>query len=361
MNVQRFPTTLALAALALIFSSISIIADAKVTPLITALIIIQALSLITSPSHPCPSAAAFIISFAVALLVGHSTGIEIFLGVFLITAITATGHFILSTLIAVSITLGGFYSPLKSRIEFDPVALIIFLTIITLAYLLGFWIQHNYQQRLASQCAQQDQRKQLTRLLHDTIAADLTSLIVQLEKLAITTPERHTELKNTACKARDSLNNVRQLLTALNTQSDTSPTPNLPTTLEELTQRLRDHDFTVTTTVDLTTPVTTTLHNIALERVANEAITNIIKHGTARSAVTIDATSDDQGVTFTATNLHTFTKQKDSASDQFGLTGMLNTLHAVKGTLTTCSDNEKWILTAHIPFREANRWYIPKP
>ena len=336
MLAQRFPTTLALPALALIFSGTSIISGTNITPLITTLIILQALSLITSPNHPRTSAATFTASFIGALLAGHSTGLELFLGIFLITTITAFGDHLLAVLIAATITFGGFYSPANSRVEFDIGAAIIFLTIITLAYLLGFWIQ-------------QTRQKQLTSLLHDTIAADLTSVIVQLEKLAITTPERNAELKNTARTAREALDKTRQLLTTLNTQPETHPAPSLPTTLEAMTQRLHDHSFTVTTTTELSTPVTNTLHNTALERVLSEIVTNIIKHATPQSHVIISATSNDQGVTLTFTNARTPTK-KTSASTHLGLTSMSNTLHTVGGELRTYSANKEWVTTAHIPF-----------
>lgn len=202
---------------------------------------------------------------------------------------------------------------------------------------------------LNSQRTQRIRRQQLTSLLHDTIAADLTSVIVQLEKLAITTPERNAELKNVARTSRDALDKTRQLLTTLNTQPNSGSTPSLPTTLEAMVQRLRDHGFTVTTTTDLTTPVTMTLHNTALERVLSETVTNIIKHATPQSLVTVSASSDDQGVTLTITNAYT-PKKRTSESPRLGLASMSNTLYTVGGALKTRSNNKEWVTTTHIPF-----------
>ncbi|WP_311342903.1 sensor histidine kinase [Corynebacterium riegelii] len=346
---QRLPTTLTLSALALIFSGAGVIQHNPTTPLFTALIIIQALSLIVAPNHPRISTATYIAAFITALLVGYSTGFELFLGVFLITALTATGHHILAILSATTITLGGFYSPTNARIEFDIGALIIFITIIALAHLLGLWIHHTHQQHLNSQRTQRIRRQQLTSLLHDTIAADLTSAIVQLEKLAITTPERAAELKNVARTSRDALDKTRQLLTTLNTQPNSGSTPSLPTTLEAMSQRLHNHGFAVTITTDLTTPVTMSLHNTALERVLSETITNIIKHATPQSLVTVSATSDNQGVTLIITNAY-IPKKKTSESTCLGLTSMSNTLYTVGGALNTRSDNKEWVTTANIPF-----------
>ena len=224
----------------------------------------------------------------------------------------------------------------------------IFITIIALAYLLGLWIHHTHQQHLNSQRTQRIRRQQLTSLLHDTIAADLTSVIVQLEKLAITTPERNAELKNVARTSRDALDKTRQLLFTLNTQPNCVSTPSLPTTLEAMAQRLHDHGFTVTTTTKLTTPVTMTLHNTALEHVLSETVTNIIKHATPQSLVTVSATSDDQGVTLTITNA--YTPKKTSESTRLGLTSMSNTLYTVGGALKTRSNNKEWVPTTHIPF-----------
>lgn len=350
MLAQRLPTTVILATLALIFSSASILNEYLITPLITVLIITQALSLIVAPRYPRISTGIYITAFLGALLAGHSTGVELFLGVFLITAITATGHHLLTLLVAVTITLGGFYSPDKAHFAFESIALMIFCTIATLAYLLGLWIHRNHQQRLNTQRAQQARRQQLTSLLHDTIAADLTSIIAQVEKLAITTPQRHDELKDIARTARNALDRTRQLLTTLNTHPNTAPTTSLPITLDTTTKRLRDHGFTVTTTTRLTTPVTMTLPNTALERVLSETATNIIKHATPHSAVAIDTTSDDEGVTITVTNHRIPVQAKPTGSIHLGLTSMSQTLHTLGGTLITRSDEQEWITIVHLPF-----------
>lgn len=346
---QRFPSILIIATLALAFSGIGILYEKPSTPLITALIIVQALSLIAAPNHPHISITAYIVAFITALLAGHSTGLEIFLGVFLITIIASIGHHLLAALIIVTITLGGFYSPTETQIKLDLVALVIFLTIAILAYLFGFWVHRNHQHHQRAQHLQQDRRRQLTSLLHDTIAADLTSVIVQLEKLAITASDHQDELSSTAGTARNALNRTRQLLATLNAQPDTRPTPSLPSTLNQLKKRLSDHGFTVESTTELATPVTKTLHNTALERVLSETVTNIIKHATPQSLVTISTTSNDHGVTIAITNACTPTK-KPSASTYLGLTSMSNTLHTVGGTLKTHDTNNKWATIAHIPF-----------
>lgn len=348
MPEQRFPATLILSTLALIFSGAGILQNTT-TLLVTALIITQALSLIAALNHPHISTGIYSAAFIAALLVGYSAGFEIFLGVFLIATIIATDHLILAGSITVIITLGGFYSPTNKRFEFDIGAAIIFLTIIAFAYLIGLWIRHTHQQHLNIQRTQRTRQTQLTSLLHDTIAADLTSVIVQLEKLAITTPERNAELKNAAHTARGALDKTRQLLTTLNTQSDIHPAPSLLTTLKTMTQRLRDHGFTVTTTTNLTTPITMTLHSTALERMLSETVTNIIKHATPQSLVTVSVISDTQGVTLTITNAHSLTN-RTSASTHLGLTSMSNTLHAVGGELKTHSNDKEWVTIAHIPF-----------
>lgn len=344
MIVQRLPVTLILAALALIFSGASILDEDPTTPLITALIIIQALSLIAAPHHPHISTGIYLTAFLSALLAGYSTGLELFLGVFLTTTIAATGHHLLAALITAIITLGGFYTPDEAHFTFDPIALMIFCTIIGFAYLLGIWIHCNHQQHLHAQRTQQTRHQQLTSLLHDTIAADLTSVIVQLETLAIITPQRHDELTHTA---RTALDRIRQLLTTLNTHPNTESTTSLPIALGNTTKRLRNHGFTVTTTTQTHTPVTLPLHNTVLERFLSETATNIIKHATAHSPVTINSTSNEKGVTITITNHHNLTTTPVKDSTHLGLTSMSHTLHTLGGTLTTHSDDHQWITTSY--------------
>ncbi|MGM1323635.1 sensor histidine kinase [Corynebacterium macclintockiae] len=351
MPTQRLPTTAILASLALIFSGASLFNEDSPTPLITTVLIVsQALSLILAPVTPRIIAGIYITTFLAALLTGHSAGLELFLGIFFITTITATGHHLLALLIAVTITFGGFYSPNKANFTFELIALMVFCTIITLAYLLGLWIHRNQQQHLDTKRAQLARRQQLTSLLHDTIAADLTSVIAQVEKLAITTPQHRDELRSVARTARNALDQTRQLLTALNTSSNAEPTTSLPITLDTTTKRLRDHGFTVTTTTQLATPMTMPLPNTALERVLSETATNIIKHATPGSAVVIDATSDDEGVTITVTNQHTPARASRTDSTHLGLTSLSHTLHALSGALTTHSSDQEWITVAYLPF-----------
>ena len=186
--------------------------------------------------------------------------------------------------------------------------------------------------------------------MHDTIAADLTSLVVQLEKLAIATPALHNSLKDTAHTARSALEHTQQLLNALDTHSSKLHPPSFPKILESLTQRLRNHGFTVTTSTKMHTPVSIASHNTALERVLSEIITNIIKHATPHSLITIDTVSNDQGVTLTIANPYSVREKEKSSSTGLGLASMSQTLHAVGGTLTTTNNEHQWVTIAHVPF-----------
>ncbi len=350
MAIHRFPTTLVLTAIAIVFSGASIISDKTMPPAVSALIIVQAMSLIASPNHPHKGTALYIAAFLGAIILGHSTGLELFLGVFLITTITATGHSLLTALVIATITLGGFYTPATSGFTFELGAMTIFFTIIILSYLVGFWIHRNHRQHLATVRAQQEQRTHLSSLLHDTIAADLTSVIVRLEKLAIHSPEHRNELRGSAQTARDALKTTRKLLDTLNANLDSYPAPPLPMTLESTSQRLRDHGFHVTTETDLAIPVTMRVQESAVERVLKEAATNIIKHAVPESHVKISAVSHDHRVTITMTNSYTPAKRHPTAT-QRGLTNMSNTLQAVGGELSTQVSSNKWVTNIHVPLR----------
>lgn len=350
MFAQRFPTTLLIAALALVFSSVGMLYERPATPLVAIFIVIQSLSVISASSRPRISTTVYLMSFTAALLAGHSTGVELFLGVFLIAIVTAIGRNFLAALIIFIITLGGFYSPTEESIKVDLVALIIFLTIASLAYFLGFWIHGNHQQRQHAENLHRIRSQKLAGLLHDTIAADLTSVIVRVEKLAIVEVGNQDELKSIAITARSALDKIRQLLSTLNSQPNACNTPSLPNALDTLTKRLRDHGFTVTAITDLSTPVTMQLHNTALQRMLRETVTNIIKYATPHSEVNIEAKSNNQGVTLTITNTHTARNKKSSGSTHLGLSAMLDNLHAVGGTLRTRNTECEWVTTAHIPF-----------
>lgn len=353
MFAQRIPITILITIIAFIFGGVSMLYEGPTTPLVTALILTQACGLILAYSRPRIGTAIYLMSFAAALLAGRSTGLELFLGVFLVAVVASVGHRILASSIIPIITIGGFYSPIEAHVKFDLVALFIFLTITTLAYFLGFWVYNNYQLHQQSQHMHRTRRRRLANLLHDTIATDLTSVIVRLEKLAIVESANQEELKSISITARSTLNKTRQLLETLNARPSSSRTQSLPGTLETLNKRLRDHGFTVISTMDLATPVTKHLHNAILDRMLREAVTNIIKYGTPQSVVNIDVKSSERGVTITINNSYAKAGEKSPYSTHLGLSSILENLHAVGGALKTHSTDREWTITAQIPFFRA--------
>jgi two-component system sensor histidine kinase UhpB len=150
--------------------------------------------------------------------------------------------------------------------------------------------EHNQQLKALSKraiTAQEEERKRIARSLHDDTGQALTSLIISLERIESKIPPDEVNLRasleSTRVLAKQTLGELRQIIYGLR-----------PTMLDDLglvsairwyaRSHLEEAGIRVTVTpLDDIEPLSPEL-KIALYRIAQEAINNIIKHSHAKSA-----------------------------------------------------------------------------
>ena len=351
LHTMRLPVGAALMTIAVLLCAFRLLPFGNTDAVGVALFIVQAACLPLAVQYPRGSAALYSLSFAVAIVLGYSPGIMLFAVLFLIVTITSVGRHGAAIALTLVVTILGFYSADEQRFIVDSTALLIFFFLAISALSTGWWIWRVRKQRVEDNIKADLRRREITSLLHDTVAADLTSLIVKLEKLAITTPERSDELTHAAQTARSAVTHTRALLGELNApESERGSTASVPlsTTLNRIIDELQSHGFRVDSTVRLNPPVSSSLINLALERTLKEATTNIIKYATPASEVTLNAHADRDDIDITIGNVHR--RQRSSAgSSKLGLQTMQSNLEAISGTLTIENDPQRWILRLNIP------------
>lgn len=182
--------------------------------------------------------------------------------------------------------------------------------------------------------AQEEERARLARELHDDTGQALTLILVRLATIRqlVGNDALRSEMDGLHELVSDTLEGVRRLA------SDLGPTVlrdlGLAAALELLVARLREETkLTIDLTVHLASAGLTEAPTLALYRVAQEALTNVVRHARATSvAIRLDRVGsgvrlviEDDGVGFVL--------PAELDSDSVGLYGMRERLGLVGGTL----------------------------
>ncbi|MEE8600643.1 sensor histidine kinase [Euzebya tangerina] len=196
-----------------------------------------------------------------------------------------------------------------------------------------------------------EERERLAREIHDTLAQGFTGVVMQLEaaeQFLDPSGEARHHLDSARHIARDSLAAVRKTVSDL--RPDLLDDGGLPEALQRTTSRVRDHwgldaDTVVTgTAVPLGTDA-----EVALLRVAQEALANVTKHADAQrvrltlsyldAEVTLDVRDDGIGFDPTAGATHVGVGSTDSdRHGGFGLTSMAERIAGLGGAFTVESE-----------------------
>jgi signal transduction histidine kinase len=189
-----------------------------------------------------------------------------------------------------------------------------------------------------------DERQRMAREIHDTIAQGLTGIITQLEAAdhAKDRPvDRDRHIETAKRLARDSLAEARRSVEA--SMPAALETGTLPDALEVVAREWSELsgipvDVTVTGEV-------TSLHpeiEVALLRVAQEALTNVAKHaGATRAGLTLSFIGDDVTLDVRDDGVGFAPAERGAATTDgsgFGLTGMRQRVARVAGSLAIESE-----------------------
>ncbi|HTH60595.1 MAG TPA: cache domain-containing protein [Paraburkholderia sp.] len=215
--------------------------------------------------------------------------------------------------------------------------------------------------RLAQQVveSQENERARLSRELHDGISQMLVSVklllesaLAQLEQSGARVPAAEAPLATGLARLGDTLREVRRISHAL--RPAMLDDLGLAAALEQLTRELSEEagieiGFTHVTHSH-TAPLADDV-NTMLFRIAQEALTNIVRHARAeRAALTLDVSS--QGATLTIADNGRGFDIDDAQSDPgagMGLRNMRERVEKFGGTLSLSSQPGHTVVTAWVP------------
>lgn len=215
--------------------------------------------------------------------------------------------------------------------------------------------------RLAQQVveSQENERARLSRELHDGIGQMMVSVklllesaIAHLERSDVRIPAAQTALSTSLTRLGDTLREVRRISHAL--RPAMLDDLGLAAALEQLTRELSGEagiEIAFSQTGHANSAPMTDAVNIVLFRIAQEALTNVVRHSLAtRATLSLDVSADavtlsmaDNGRGFDVTDA--FAGPRGGV----GLRNMRERLERLAGTLSLMSQAGHTILTARVP------------
>jgi signal transduction histidine kinase len=186
--------------------------------------------------------------------------------------------------------------------------------------------------------AVEQERNRIARDMHDVVAHSLAVVIAQSDGArfaARTRPEAAVgALETISHVARGALGDVRVLLAELRHDESGSPQPVLDD-LDGLIDRVRAAGLDVRYTETGERLALGTGHQIAVYRIAQEGLTNALRHGDAAVPVDLRLTWDGAGVDLEIVNaMQTDAATADSHGLRHGLPGMRERAQLAGGSLT---------------------------
>jgi signal transduction histidine kinase len=211
----------------------------------------------------------------------------------------------------------------------------------------------------AQQAGVSSERQRLAREIHDTLAQAFTSIVMKLEAAEARIPSDlnavQQYLDQARSIARESLTEARRYMWAL--RPEALERSSVPEALQRLADRWSQESGVAASVTVIGTPHSLTPETeVTLLRVAQEALTNCLKHARARQVVmTISYMNNlvalnvqDDGVGFDPAHLR-LDSSKQSAGG-FGLTAMRERVEQLRGTLMVESaPGEGTTLMAAVP------------
>lgn len=205
------------------------------------------------------------------------------------------------------------------------------------------------------------ERARISQEMHDVIAHNLSVMVTLSEAAALTATDDATQaqdvMRQVSATGRQALTEMRGLLGVLTEDDDAAgrhPQPGIAD-LDQLIERAQLAgpivDFTQSGDV-ATVPVNVQL---AIYRIVQEAITNVLKHSPDASCITVNlvVAADRVSVTIDNDGCHQTADSKPTSAGTgsgFGINGMRERTHVLGGSLTAGSQgNHRWRVYAELP------------
>ncbi len=195
--------------------------------------------------------------------------------------------------------------------------------------------------------AVQAERTRMAQELHDAVAGDVSALVIRAGAALAAPPgpadrAALADIRESGLQALDELRSMIDVLTADGVAEPVAPvlTADGDALLERSAVVVRCADVgELPSAVDR-----------AAYRILQEALTNATKHGSGPAVVAI--ARDRHTLTIEVTNAVAPGNDRDTG---LGMSSMTERAHAVGGTLTTATDDERWRLTLRLPTTQGER------
>lgn len=281
---------------------------------------------------------------------GFDLSSVVFSVVITIAVLAAQGLFWYAALLAGCMLISGFYSADQRKFDYDVPSLILSSLLIGGAFVAGFLV-HLYHTRWREERERARERKfELARQLHDTVASDLTALIVKLEGMAIMVPECADELRICAQSARQAMFDTRQLLQSLTDRKQLAIIEmiNLENVLETTTARLAAQGFNVQSRFEVSRLEAPEPIVEVLRQCLQEVVANVIKYADLASVVELRVCVESWRLLVSVANTPA-NETRCEYSEGRGLGNIATTLARVSGHLQLKQSPGCWMVTLSVP------------
>lgn len=205
--------------------------------------------------------------------------------------------------------------------------------------------------RAQNDIAIEQERNRIARDMHDIVAHSLAVVIAQADGAryvrAVDPEAVDAALTTISATARDALGDVRVLLAQLRHSEDDLPTPALDD-IARLLDRMRAAGLRIDAAVS-DAPVTVgAAAQLALYRIAQESLTNALRHGDTTREVTVALDSSPSGVELVVGN---FLNAAGHSAEHHGhgVVGMRERAALSGGVCTAGADDGRWTVRVWIP------------
>ncbi|MGB6071670.1 MAG: sensor histidine kinase [Rhodococcus sp. (in: high G+C Gram-positive bacteria)] len=208
-----------------------------------------------------------------------------------------------------------------------------------------------HQARAEHEMAIEQERNRIARDMHDIVAHSLAVVIAQADGAryvrAVDPAAVDTALTTISDTAREALSDVRVLLGQLRHSQGDLPNPT-PDDLERLFDQVRATGLNIDSSIDTTSVSLGAGAHLALYRIAQESLTNALRHGDPDKPVTVTIESDSAGIELTVRNSVSSVRSA-SESGGHGIAGMKERASLAGGMCTASGDGSSWTVTAWLP------------
>ncbi|AXB42478.1 sensor histidine kinase [Amycolatopsis albispora] len=200
------------------------------------------------------------------------------------------------------------------------------------------------------------ERTAIARELHDLVAHHLASIAVQVgaarHHLRGSDPTVDEALAQAHTTTRTGLADLKRLMTVLRDPASMTDAAGaavagddgLPTALAAVVDRTRAAGVTLDADIDPGVGALDSIRRLAVLRVVQEGLTNVVKHGGPRATLTVRAGED--GARIVVTDNGTGTRP---GSPGFGLVGMRERVELLGGRVSAGGRDGGWALDVTIP------------